>query len=167
MGFWHFTMGPSANNPFCLSWRVGELSSAPGINYELQLWCWEGNDNHSPIKRLLQQHWHSPSLVHLSDWLIDWFGIAFTDPVRYLNTFIWLPPPPNMDGGYVFTPVCLSVCLWAGYLKKLRTNSGKTRWTGWVYDMDELIRFWWRCRSRCSNILSDSSQLRESIKNDI
>ena len=22
-----------------------------------------------------------------------------------------LPPPPKVDGGYVFTPVCLSVCL--------------------------------------------------------
>ena len=31
--------------------------------------------------------------------------------------------------------VCLSVCLCAGYLKKL--------WTHWACDKDELIRFWW------------------------
>ena len=31
--------------------------------------------------------------------------------------------------------VCLSVCLCAGYLKKL--------WTHWACDKDKLIRFWW------------------------
>ena len=36
------------------------------------------------------------------------------------------------------------VCLWAGYLKVLWTDSDETWWTGWVCDHDELIRFWWR-----------------------
>ena len=48
------------------------------------------------------------------------------------------------EGGYVFTPLCLSVCLslCVGYLKKLGTDSDETRWTDWVCDKDELIRFW-------------------------
>ena len=37
--------------------------------------------------------------------------------------------------------VCLFVCLWAWYLKKLWTDSDGTWWTGWVCDKDELIRF--------------------------
>ena len=38
--------------------------------------------------------------------------------------------------------LCLFVCLCAGYLKKLWTDSDETWWTGWVFDHDELIRFW-------------------------
>ena len=49
-----------------------------------------------------------------------------------------------IDGerGYVFTPLCLSVCLCAVYLKKLWTDPDEILWTGSVCDKDELIRFW-------------------------
>jgi len=48
---------------------------------------------------------------------------------------------------YVFTPFLsaygnVTVCLCAGYLKKLWTDSNENWWTGWVCDKDELIRFW-------------------------
>ena len=43
--------------------------------------------------------------------------------------------------------ICLFVCLWARYLKKLWTDSDETWWTGWVCDKGELIRFWWRSKS--------------------
>ena len=46
------------------------------------------------------------------------------------------------EGGYVFTPYCLFVCLCAGYLKKLWTDPDEILWTDWVCDLDELIRFW-------------------------
>ena len=36
------------------------------------------------------------------------------------------------------------VCLCARYLKMLWTDSDEIWWTGWVYDEDKLIRFWWR-----------------------
>ena len=49
------------------------------------------------------------------------------------------------EGGYVFTPL-LSVCLCAGYLKKLWTDPDEILWTeGYdkkVCDKDKLIRFW-------------------------
>ena len=49
------------------------------------------------------------------------------------------------EGGYVFTLflslfVCLSICLCAGYLKKLWTDQDEILWTGWVYDKNEPIR---------------------------
>jgi len=61
----------------------------------------------------------------------------------------FLPPPPKVDGGYVFTPFCLCLfgCLWTGYLKKLWTDSDEIWWAVWVCDKDALIRFWWRSRS--------------------
>ena len=49
------------------------------------------------------------------------------------------------EGGYVFSPfslfVCLSVCLCAGYLKKLWTDLDETWWTSWVCDEEELVQF--------------------------
>ena len=42
---------------------------------------------------------------------------------------------------FVFTPICLFVCLCAGYLKRLWTDSDETWWTGCVCDKNELIRF--------------------------
>ena len=45
------------------------------------------------------------------------------------------------EGGYVFTPLCLFVCLCAGYLKKLWTDSDETWWTR-ECDKDKLIQFW-------------------------
>ena len=44
-------------------------------------------------------------------------------------------------------PVCLYVCLWTGYLKKLWTDSDEIGWSGWVCDKEELVRFWWRFES--------------------
>ena len=38
----------------------------------------------------------------------------------------------------------LSVCLWAGYLKKFRMDPDEIWWTGLVCAKDELIRIWWR-----------------------
>ena len=45
---------------------------------------------------------------------------------------------------------CLFVCLslWAGYLKKLWTDSDEILWTCCVGNKDELIWFWWRSGSR-------------------
>ena len=56
------------------------------------------------------------------------------------------PSATKSEGGYVFIPLCLSVCLFvclrAGYLKKWWMDSDEILWTGWVCDKDELIRFW-------------------------
>ena len=45
------------------------------------------------------------------------------------------------EGGYVFTPF-LSVCLYAGYLKKLFTDLDEILRTGWVCDKEEMFQFW-------------------------
>ena len=60
-------------------------------------------------------------------------------------------PPFQRDGGYLFTRL---VCFWAGYLKRLWPNLDETRWTAWLGEEDELIRFWWRFRSGSSLSLS-------------
>ena len=39
--------------------------------------------------------------------------------------------------------VCLSVCLCAGYLKKLWKDTDEILWTGWMCDRDKVIGFWW------------------------
>ena len=57
-----------------------------------------------------------------------------------MNQFLSLSP--KVEGGYVFTPVCLFVCLCAGYRKKLWMDSDEILWAGWVCDYNELIRFW-------------------------
>ena len=55
------------------------------------------------------------------------------------------------EGGYVFTPFCLSVCLfvclYTEYLNKLWMDLDEILWTGLVCDNDELIRFWRRSGS--------------------
>ena len=38
--------------------------------------------------------------------------------------------------------VCLFVCLCAGYLEKLWTDSDETWWTGWMCGKYQLIQFW-------------------------
>ena len=47
-------------------------------------------------------------------------------------TWFVLPPPPKVEGGYVFTPVCLSVsvcvCVCARYLNKLWMDSDEICW---------------------------------------
>ena len=35
------------------------------------------------------------------------------------------------------------------YLKRLWMDSDETWWTGWVFDHNELIRFWWRSNENC------------------
>ena len=65
------------------------------------------------------------------------------------NVSCCLPLPPKVEGGYVFTSVCLSfclsvclsVCLCVGYLKKLWRDSDETWWTGWVCGKDKLFDF--------------------------
>ena len=59
-----------------------------------------------------------------------------------------LPPPPKVKE-VMFSPlsVCLSVCLCAGYLKKLLSDLDEILWRGSVCDEDELIRFWSRSGS--------------------
>ena len=47
----------------------------------------------------------------------------------------------------------LSVCLWAGYLKKIWTDLNEILWTGRVCDKDKLVRFWWTSRSSEENFL--------------
>ena len=61
------------------------------------------------------------------------------------------------------------VCLCAGYLKKLWTDSDEILWTSLECDKDELIRFWWRSESGSGsdNFKSDSSPLRDRAKNYI
>jgi len=49
----------------------------------------------------------------------------------------------KVDG--MFSP--LFVCLWAGYLKTLKTDLDEPWWTRWLCDKEELIRFWWRSES--------------------
>ena len=44
--------------------------------------------------------------------------------------------------------LCLSVCE-HDTSKNLSTDSDEIWWTGWVYDKEELIRFWWISGSRC------------------
>ena len=39
---------------------------------------------------------------------------------------------------------CLLVC---GYLKRLWTDSAEIWWTGCMFDVDKMIRFWWRSGS--------------------
>ena len=65
------------------------------------------------------------------------------------------PPPPKVNGGYVFTHVCLSVCE-QNMSKKIQTASNETSSTAWQYDEDKLIRFWWRSASGYENFSSDS-----------
>ena len=66
------------------------------------------------------------------------------------------------EGGYVFTPLCLFVCLCAGYLKMLETDADEILWMCWVCEKEESIQLWWRSGS--DNFLSDSSPLRDSAK---
>ena len=76
--------------------------------------------------------------------------------IRHYGAEVCAPPsallvisiitPPKVEGGYVFTPVCLFVCLCAGYLKKLWTDSDEIWWAGLVCDKDELIRFFVKIR---------------------
>ena len=46
------------------------------------------------------------------------------------------------EGGYVFTPLCLSICLHAGSLKNLSTDTDEIWWVGSVCDKDKEVRFW-------------------------
>ena len=47
------------------------------------------------------------------------------------------------EGGYVFTPLCLFVCLsvCCGYLKKLWTDLDEICWTGWCVTTKRLFDF--------------------------
>ena len=85
---------------------------------------------------------------------------TFWDIVLYISLY---RTPPKVDGGDVFTPVCLFVCFWTGYLEKLLTDSDETWWTGWLWNKEELIRFWWRFKSGSGtkNYWSDSSPFSE------
>ena len=99
----------------------------------------------------------------------------------------------HTEGGWrLFSPlsVCLFVCLWTAYHKKL-WNSDEIWWRDWVCDKEENITFWWRLESgsgdrvgakqgrldsilvetqiwiRIQEFLNDSSPLRDGAKNDI
>ena len=93
---------------------------------------------------------------------------AYLVTSRCRRLLFWLPPPPKVKE-VMFSPLCLFVCLCAGYLKKLQTDPDEILWRGSVCDKGKLIRFWWRSESGSgySNFLSDSSSLRDSAKNDI
>ena len=79
-----------------------------------------------------------------------------------------LAPLPKVKEVMFPPPFCLFVCLCAGYLKKLWTDSDEILWTGSLCDEDELIRFWWRSGSDNDDFLkSNSSLLRDWSKNDI
>ena len=53
--------------------------------------------------------------------------------------YVSLPPQLKVKA-VTFSPI--SVCLFAGYLKKLCTDSDETWWTRWVCGKTELIQFW-------------------------
>ena len=78
-------------------------------------------------------------VIHQTPW-----GVSTT---FHFFTLASLPPPPKVEG-YGFTP---AVCLSAGYLKKLWTDTDEIWWAGSVCDKDELIRCWWRSGSSYSN----------------
>jgi len=45
------------------------------------------------------------------------------------------------QGGYVFTRVCLLVCLLSGLLKS-RSSLNEITWNGWTYSRDQSVRLW-------------------------
>ena len=52
-------------------------------------------------------------------------------------------PTTEGEGGYVFTSVCLFVCLFVYRIsQKVVDGSDEILWTGSVCDEDELFRFW-------------------------
>ena len=63
---------------------------------------------------------------------------------------------------------CFHPCLFVREqdISKLVTDSDKIWWTGWVYDKDKLMRFWWRSGSGHSNS-SNSSPFWYNTKNNI
>ena len=81
----------------------------------------------------------------------SWGGVKTT----YIDLLVLLlPTPPKVDGGYVFTPVCLSVCLfdWLFVNKISQKVVDVVLWRAWVCDEDEMIRFWWRSESGFKSI---------------
>ena len=52
------------------------------------------------------------------------------------------------EGGYVFSLVCLSVCLSVGLLANLWTDFDEIFWRGRAWLKDQVIQFWWRSGSR-------------------
>ena len=73
--------------------------------------------------------------------------------------------PTEGERTLCFHPCC---CLWTRYLKQWWPDSNETWCAGWVYDKEELFRFWWRSRSRSddANYLSDFT-IERSGKTDI
>ena len=63
--------------------------------------------------------------------------------VTYVELFINIfTSATEGEGGYVFTPLCLFVCLCAGCLKNVWMDLYEIWWAGWVCDTDKLIRVW-------------------------
>ena len=69
--------------------------------------------------------------------------------------------PQKVDGGYVFTPVCLC----AGHLKKLWKDSDEIWLRGCVCDNNKFIRFLLKIQMLEFKKI-DSSPLRDGAKND-
>ena len=101
-------------------------------------------DNYTRLNALFQPK-HSFKMV--IQFIILWTSLKSVH-TSFFKTFTFqiVTSATEGEGGYVFTPFCLSVCLsiWlcTGYLKKLYPGLGETRWTGWVCRKDKLIRFW-------------------------
>ena len=89
----------------------------------LLLWCWRTAEWCVFMPRAKQKAGLS-NLFTLSIWLQMSVSDQWTT---------WLPLPPKVDLS-VYLSVCLSSCLWAGYLKKLCMDSDEIWWIGWVYD---------------------------------
>ena len=125
-------------------------------------------------------------LSHTQEWSVimditssEWFIIGNIPLIHHQSIQKVLPNPflTNCQDFYlrhrrwtdfIFIPVCLSVCLWARYLKRLWTDSDETWWTGLVADINEMITFWWRSASGYSGFLKWLFTIeRYRAKNDI
>ena len=74
--------------------------------------------------------------------IIEFISFGNLKCLPRLLIILSLPLPPKVDGGRLCFHPCLSVWLWAGYLKKLWLDSDEIWWTSWVCDKEELMRFW-------------------------
>ena len=73
-------------------------------------------------------------------------ALHYQDIISLIDNIIYLIPPTKLDGGYVFTPVCLFVCsflcLLAGLLEKLLMVLDQILWGASPTPRDKSIKCW-------------------------